>query len=296
VGDFAADTAVMAVGDGSYTATLSQDWEIWGPAGGYVLAVALRAAGAHSRFDRPANVSCHFLGTASFGPVDLAVETQRGGKRAESLRVSMTQDGRPICTAMTWVVSGDTEGYEHDWTERPDVPAPLDVPTAEERFAQLPDPVEPPVTYPVWQNIEYRPLEWSPPEEWMSRTEPLPPEWKCWLRYRPTAAFDDPFVEAARVAFFFDIMGWPALQPAVPAAEFGTWMAPNIDTTVWFHHPPAGSEFLCLEAVTPVAVSGVIGSSGSVWSEDGRLLATGSEHLLYRAVAAPAPGGEGEHG
>ena len=32
---------------------MSRDWEIWGPNGGYVASIALRAAGAHSRFDRP---------------------------------------------------------------------------------------------------------------------------------------------------------------------------------------------------------------------------------------------------
>ena len=55
MGDFALDTAVSGE-DGRYTATLSHDWEIWGPNGGYVAAIALRAAGAHSRFDRPATV------------------------------------------------------------------------------------------------------------------------------------------------------------------------------------------------------------------------------------------------
>ena len=38
--------------------------EIWGPMGGYVASVALRAAGAHSRFDRPASIVGHFLGVA----------------------------------------------------------------------------------------------------------------------------------------------------------------------------------------------------------------------------------------
>ena len=36
------DTAVDGT-DGSYRAVLSKDWEIWGPMGGYVAAVALRA-------------------------------------------------------------------------------------------------------------------------------------------------------------------------------------------------------------------------------------------------------------
>ena len=53
MGDLAVDTEVVG-GDGHFTAQLSSDWEIWGPNGGYVAAVLLRAAGAHTRFDRPA--------------------------------------------------------------------------------------------------------------------------------------------------------------------------------------------------------------------------------------------------
>ena len=50
MGDLAIDTAVRALpNDGHYEATLSADWEIWGPMGGYVAACALRAAGASTR-------------------------------------------------------------------------------------------------------------------------------------------------------------------------------------------------------------------------------------------------------
>ena len=36
-----------------YTAMVHGDWEIWGPCGGYVAAIALRAAGAESPLVRP---------------------------------------------------------------------------------------------------------------------------------------------------------------------------------------------------------------------------------------------------
>src|SRR5205823_4892878 len=83
MGNLAADTAVSGA-DGRYQATLSPDWEIWGPNGGYVASIALRAAGAHSAFDRPATFSCHYLAVARFDAVDLDVRTLRRTKRAES--------------------------------------------------------------------------------------------------------------------------------------------------------------------------------------------------------------------
>ena len=88
MGDFAVDTAIE--GDaGHYRATLSRDWEIWGPNGGYVAAIALRAAGAESRFARPASFSAQFLSSARFEEVEggtqftYALEHDEGRKAAE---------------------------------------------------------------------------------------------------------------------------------------------------------------------------------------------------------------------
>lgn len=73
VGDLADYTAVNELGDGEYRALLSSDWAIWGPNGGFVAAIAVRAAGAHTRFARPASIAGHFLSVAEFGPVDIRV-------------------------------------------------------------------------------------------------------------------------------------------------------------------------------------------------------------------------------
>ena len=133
MGDLALDTAVEG-GDGRYTATMSRDWEIWGPNGGYVASCALRAAGVHSRFDRPASIVGHYLGVADFDTVDIEVTTLRAAKRAESLRVSMTQGGQPIFEALVWAV-GDVTGLEHDMTSLPDTRDPETVPSVAERLA-----------------------------------------------------------------------------------------------------------------------------------------------------------------
>jgi hypothetical protein len=47
-----------------FTAMVHDDWEIWGPEGGYVAAIALRAAGAASPLARSASFFCH-LGSAA---------------------------------------------------------------------------------------------------------------------------------------------------------------------------------------------------------------------------------------
>src|SRR5690349_3703099 len=120
VGDLARDTAVTRVGEGRYTATLSQEWEIWGPMGGYIASVALRAAGADSPFARPASYFCHYLGVAQFGEVDVAVTTLRAAKTALAQRVEITQGDRRMHEATVWSV-GDVDGLEHDQSVMPDV-------------------------------------------------------------------------------------------------------------------------------------------------------------------------------
>ena len=45
---------------GRYLARLSEDWEIWGPNGGYLATFALRAAGKVAQIKQPASFYCHF--------------------------------------------------------------------------------------------------------------------------------------------------------------------------------------------------------------------------------------------
>jgi acyl-CoA thioesterase II len=112
MGDLALQTSVEPAGEGRYRAMVDQDWEIWGPCGGYVAAIALRAAGAESPFARPASFFCHYLSVAAFAPVDLVVTPLRSGRTVLAQRVEMTQDGRPVLDGMVWSV-GQVEGLEH---------------------------------------------------------------------------------------------------------------------------------------------------------------------------------------
>ncbi len=127
MGDLGKDTEVRALGDGRFEATLSSEWEIWGPMGGYVAAVALRAAGESTEHEHPAAFSCQYLGVAQFGRIDLHVTTRKQGRAATAHRVEITQDDRPILDAMVWSVN-EGEGLEHDETTMPSVPGPDELP------------------------------------------------------------------------------------------------------------------------------------------------------------------------
>lgn len=54
----------------------------------------------------------------------------------------------------------------------------------------------------------------------------------------------------------------------------------SLDLSVWFHEVLASSEWMILEAISPVASSGIVFGTGRLWANDGRLIATGSGNCL----------------
>lgn len=77
MGDLAIDTAPLQTGASTFSCDLSSDWEIWGPNGGYLASVALRAAGVASGRARSASINAHFVGAGRSAPVDIAVDVNR---------------------------------------------------------------------------------------------------------------------------------------------------------------------------------------------------------------------------
>ena len=106
MGDLALDTRLVRTeptGEDAVTrfrAELSADWKIWGPNGGYLAALALRARGEVAPVKRPASIACHFLSVADFAPVDVETRINRAGRISESISVSIRQAGKPIVEAM----------------------------------------------------------------------------------------------------------------------------------------------------------------------------------------------------
>ncbi len=262
-------------GDGRYQATLSADWEIWGPMGGYVAACALRAAGRAGGHPRPAAFSCHYLGVARFGVVDIVVETRKRGRTAGAQRVEVTQEGRPILDAMVWSVGDEVEGLEHDDTVAPAVPGPDELSGMDELMPK--DAKRP---YPFWNNLDAKPIDfeasWPPPES-------RPARWQQWLRFRPTATFDDPWVEAARCLILVDLPSWPSAHRRHAWRE-PPFIAPTLDLNVAFHRPSTGEDWLLCDGEAPLSTDGLFGWTARVWSRGGKLHASGGGQCLYRRL------------
>jgi acyl-CoA thioesterase II len=277
VADLVADTELDDLGDGRFARMLSRDWEIWGPNGGYMASLALRATARAAGRTRPANISVHFLAVAGFDePVIITTSTLRRSKVATSVQVNMRQGDRDVLQAMVWAVDADLPGLAHDHQPMPDVAQPLELPTMLERFvAEGVDP--PPPMHRFWDNFDQRPTRWIP--DWPNRSG-LEPENRNWMRF-VSGSFSDPWLDACRMVLLVDLGGWPAADVAHPQSGF---MAPTIDVSCEFHRFDAGAEWLLLEGVSPFAGGGLVASRQHVWDGTGRLMASGISHLLCRQL------------
>lgn len=271
MGDLDKDTSVKG-GDGLYRASLSEEWEIWGPQGGYVASVALRAAGAHSPFPRPASFFCHFVNVGSFGEVEIRVETLRRSRRAESMRVALLQQDRVIMEALVWTVDR-LSGLDHLDAPAPEVSKPAETKSWGELYADDPGP-----PFRFWYNLEGRPVGFDRARA----SQPGRPFTQTWMRFIPTPTFDDPFVDAGRILIIADVSMFPAAVRAHGGEGPPPYVAPSMDLGLAFHDFAPDSEWLLIEAESPIAKESLVGGRATVWSEDGRLLATGVQQMLQR--------------
>lgn len=273
MGDLESQTAVEKIEEGCYRAVLDPDWAIWGPNGGYVSAIALRAAGAESHFRRPASYLCQFLSVADFAEVDLRVETLRRGRKTQALRVSMHQGERRILEALVWTVAPN-QGLVHDFTVPPTVPPPEDLPSMEELQARRGRK-----GHGFWRNYDWRPIDGLT----TGKSEPGEPKIRGWFRFRPRTRFEDPFADAGRSLVLIDTHTWACVWAAYPSDRANPFIAPNLDLHVRFHRGAGDGEWLLCEGRADLAEEGLIGAEMRVWSREGKLMASGSSHLYCRS-------------
>lgn len=261
----------MVGSDGHYSAKVAPAWDFWTPNGGYLSALALRAAAAESHHQRPISYYCHYLKPAKSGEiVELAVTTLRRSKRTQALRVEMTQQGEAVLEALIWTASPSGE-LDFSEARMPEVPPHAELRTNEE--IHHPDKAP----FPFWDNLESKPVTWT--GRWDERPI-MHPLWRTWNRFRPRSTFDDPFVDAARSLVLIDTM----LYPAAAMAHEGVFpfLAPSMDLAVRFHRAAPASEWLLTSTESPIAVDGIIGGYAAVWSEQGELVATGGQQMIAR--------------
>ena len=97
-------TAVTAT-DGGLVAEVDPAWDIWGPAGGYIAAIALSAVRTRAQAEhRPVSMTGQFIGVARPGLLDVTVVPVKTGG-TELFAVALAQEGRRIFHAQIWTSS-----------------------------------------------------------------------------------------------------------------------------------------------------------------------------------------------
>ena len=285
-------TAVEETADGKYRGVISEDWKMWVPVGGYLTAIALRAAQASSTMVRPVSVTCHYLHEATFGPVDLDVTTLRSTERAESLLVRMNQQGNDILVALISAAPTGLLGPNMNWQEAPDAPAPEDL----EPTILDDDVLELMGDEPFWKNLEFRMIRGlggphNYPEieglsdEELRFTPRRDAHIRGWQRMPCGEGHLDPWVDACRYLIITAAMQFPAVaDPFTPPLRF---IAPTLNLTVEFHtfHPDA--QWLLADATGSYAGDGLLGAETRMWTRDGDLLATAHSQMTYHDFSEP---------
>ena len=254
MGDLAADTAVEEVAPAGTGRASARDWEIWGPNGGYLAVIALRAAGAHTPLRRPASFTCHFLGVADFDDVDLEVRSLRESKRAASLRGvdAPARQADPRGDRLGRGRRRRARARRRDDARRS--PTPESLPTIAERLAgQQPGPY-----HKFWSNFDERPLNWI--DNWEER-EPGDPQVldAGTATSRATRSTTRSSTPGARCCSW---TRWAGRRPCGRTAGDMAFYAPSIDVSAQFHALAPESPWLLAECRSPVARDGLVGERG----------------------------------
>lgn len=261
-------TAITANGS-NLSAEIDPEWSIWGPIGGYIAAIAVRAAGlAAPPGHRPVTLTCQYLSRAEAGPISIQVETLKTGSTA-FFNVRLEQGDKTFLQAQV-CTTAKTDGPSQICVTAPEIPHPDSLETFASQLERHGHQVA-----GFWKNVEGRQVDFRSPGE----PDPRGNRGECWLRFNGWDVTNDPFLDAARATINIDTQIWRAYnrgQSAMP-----DHVAPSLDLTVWFHDAAPESQWQLAEARADVAAQALLAGTVRIWSESGKLVASGGSQCLF---------------
>ena len=249
--------------------------------GGQVISQALVAAyrtvedrlchSLHAYFIRPGDPSI---------PILYEVDQSRDGRSFTTRRVVAIQNGEQIFNlAASFQVF--EEGYEHQ-AEMPDVPGPDDLKPEHETRLEVAK------TLPEKYAKEFAKtppidLRFVTPQN-MRAPEKLPPFNAVWMRLNKPIA-DDPILHQVVLAYASDmsLLDTCARPHGVNFFTRTVQMA-SLDHAIWFHAPFKSDEWLLYAQDSPRASGGRGFNRGSVYRQDGVLVASIAQEGLIRPI------------
>lgn len=250
--------------------------------GGQVLGQALAAAYATIEGREVHSMHAYFLraGDPEY-PIVYEVDRSRDGRGFSSRRVVAIQHGEQI-----FHMSASFQIPEAAIDRQalmPDVPPPESVPDLATAVAEAkrkaPDR---PTPFRIHEHpFEFRPAELPDP----LAEVPREPRVKVWIRLVDRVP-DDPVLHQCLLAYTSDyfLLGAASLDMRMSSEREQLQMA-SIDHAMWFHRPARPDEWLLYVLDSPTA-SGARGfARGSLFTRDGRLVASTAQEGLVRRVS-----------
>lgn len=248
--------------------------------GGQVLAQSLVAAGRTVEPDRTAH-SLHgyfILPGDVEAPIVYFVDRLRDGKSFATRRVTAIQHGRAIFN-MAASFQVEEGGAEHQ-AEMPDVPGPEELPRELDRIRAIAERIPEPLRaiYTQERPMDFRPVDPVDP----FHPEERPPRKHVWLRALgevPGGALQHQSVLA--YASDYGLLG-TALLPHGLSFQQPRLQAATLDHALWFHRPFRVDEWLLYTMDSPSAANARGFARGSIYTRDGRLVASVAQEGLMR--------------
>lgn len=254
--------------------------------GGQVLGQALMAAVRLVEPGRTAH-SLHayfLLGGDPKHPIVYEVERTRDGGSFSTRRVKAVQHGRMIFV-MGVSFHEPEPGLDHA-AAMPDVPPPEELTSANELFAKLVDKL-PANMRAYWSRerpIDMRPVDLS---RYMSR-EPREAVQHIWLRPNGTLPSDERLHQGL-VAYASDFTLLDTALVAHGKLLFDPEMQlASLDHALWFHRPFVWDDWILYAQDSPSAHGSRGFCRGSLYTREGRLIASTAQEGLMRQRAIPS--------
>jgi acyl-CoA thioesterase-2 len=249
--------------------------------GGQVLGQALVAASATVDNRIVHSLHAYFLRRGDFNaPIVYEVDRARDGNHFSTRRVVAIQHGAQIFN-MSASFQADESGLDHQLV-MPSVPPPDDLPELWSYFRDVLHHLPPGLRRVVDQKrpFEFRPTQ--PPR--IIDPEKTTPSRHIWFRAVAPLP-DDEVLHRCLLAYVSDFyLLDTALMPHGMSMARENLVVASIDHAMWFHRRLRVDEWLLYSTDSPSA-SGARGfTRGSVFAQDGRLVASTSQEGLLRVV------------
>lgn len=250
--------------------------------GGQVLGQALAAAYATVEGRQVHSLHAYFLRAGDpEHPIVYEVDRSRDGKSFSSRRVVAIQHGEQIFhMSASFQLAEDALDRQAEMPQVADPESLPDLTTAMETLRrQAPDRPRP---FQIREHpFDFRPAELPDP----LADIPREPRIKIWIRLKDRVP-DDPILHHCLLAYTSDyfLLGAASMDARMTNERERLQMA-SIDHAMWFHRPARPDEWLLYVLDSPTASSARGFARGSLFSQDGRLVASTAQEGLVRRVA-----------